>query len=242
MSELYIKTGLPNGIAWNWVKESFVIFREKPVNFLFLSIAFILFSFFPFIGSMLGVFVLVRIYLGIEKTISGESFGLRLNFGEIIIRRNILNYAFLSMFFDLFGMLVVEALANYLHIDMKNQSMLADKRIIAALGGVSLFRMIFFGISLAILTFNPNLRLFAALKLNWSLMLKHWSILLLSCFLLLPFLIIPLYLGIMIAFSSDNTAVFAIGFLMLALTILVFIAVTTIFCYKIYIDGITNAK
>lgn len=242
MSELYIKTGLSNGIAWNWVKESFAIFREKPVNFLFFSITFILFSFFPFVGSMLGVFVLVRIYLAIHKTTNGENFGLRLNFGEIIVRRNILNYAFLSMFFDLFGMFVVEALANYWHIDMKNQSMLADKRIVMALGGVSLFRMAFFGISLAILSFNPGLRLFQALRLNWKLMLTHWAILLLSCFLLLPFLIIPLYLGIMIAFSSDNTAVFAIGFFILALTILVFISVTTIFCYKIYVDGITNVK
>ena len=223
MTELYIKSELPNGIAWNWVKESFAIFREKPINFLFLSIAFILFSFFPFIGSILGVFVLVRIYLTIDKALSGESIGLRLSFGEIIVRRNILNYALLSMFFDLFGMLIVEALANYWQIDMKNQSMLADKRI-------------------AILSFNPKLQLLKALKLNWKLMLKHWAILLLSCFLLLPFLIIPLYLGIIIAFSSENTAIFAIGFFIMALTILVFIMVTTAFCYKIYKDGITNVK
>ncbi|TXI92903.1 MAG: hypothetical protein E6Q33_05090 [Neisseriales bacterium] len=242
MTELYIKSELPNGIAWNWVKESFAIFREKPINFLFLSIAFILFSFFPFIGSILGVFVLVRIYLTIDKALSGESIGLRLSFGEIIVRRNILNYALLSMLFDLFGMLIVEALANYWQIDMKNQSMLADKRIVIALGGVSLFRMGFFGISLAILSFNPKLQLLKALKLNWKLMLKHWAILLLSCFLLLPFLIIPLYLGIIIAFSSENTAIFAIGFFIMALTILVFIMVTTAFCYKIYKDGITNVK
>lgn len=242
MSELYIKSELPNGIAWNWVKESFAIFREKPINFLFLSIAFILFSFFPFIGSILAVFVLVRIFLSIDKTVRGESFGLGLNFGEIIIRRNVLNYALASMLFDLFGMFIVEVLANYWQIDMKNQSMLADKRIIAALGGVSLFRMAFFGISLAIISFNPKIHLIQALKLNWKLMLKHWAILLLAVFLLLPFLIIPLYLGIILAFASESSVVFAGGFFIISLTILVFIAVTTVFCYKIYVDGISNAR
>jgi len=242
MSELRIKNNLPLGVAWNWVKESFSIFRDKPVNFIFLAISFIVLSFFPFIGSFLGVLVLVRIYLGANKTVKGESFGLSLNLGEIFRQRNVLNYALLNMFFDLVGMVIVQEFVSYWGIDTTNQSMMMDKKVVAVLGIISLLRIVFFGISLAIITFNPEIKLFSALALNWRFMLKHFGLLILSLFLLLPFLFIPLYLGILIAFSVNNSLMFVLGTVIILLTILLFIAITTIFGYKLYADGFDNAQ
>ena len=88
MTQLQIKTSLPLGIAWTWVKASFAIFREKPINFMFFGIAFVVFSMLPFLGTFLATLVIVRMLLSAQAIVDNQAVGLALNFKSIFSQRN----------------------------------------------------------------------------------------------------------------------------------------------------------
>lgn len=238
MSQFQVRQKLPLGLAWNWVKFSFATFREKPVNFIAFSLAFIVFSIAPFIGSFLNILLLARIYFSADKVTNEVPFGLELNFAELFRQRNIVIYALFNMFFDLLLMSVFQEVMLGLHIENTPAAMIEDHRVALILLGLSLIRIVFFGISLAIITLNPQVKLFSAIMLSWRFMFRHWIILILSAFLLLPFLLIPLYIAGLIVVSVNNMFLFVCAMFILLIFVLLFIAVTTIYSYKLYRDGI----
>ena len=238
--QLTVKTGLPLGLAWNWVKFSFSIFRDRSINFLVFGLFFLFFSLLPFIGSFLGSLVIVRIYLSADKVANQERFGLSLNLLEIIKQRNIINFALFGMLLDLFMLSIFEYTLNYLQIDMSNPTLLTDTRVMTILLGLSLFRVIFIGIALAITTFNKEIPLYRALLINWQFIFKNLIVIFFAVFLLLPFLLIPVYISSLIAALFSNGFLFFISGLLLLVFILVFINVIVIFSYKLYMDGVTH--
>jgi hypothetical protein len=73
-------------------------------------------------------------------------------------------------------------------------------------------------------------------------MLKNLVVLIFALFLLLPFLVIPLYLSVLLAVSINNIVIFGFAALIMLIVILLFISVTAIFSYKLYQDGFTNEE
>jgi hypothetical protein len=241
MTELRIKNHLPLGIAWNWVKFSFATFREKPINFLVFALGFIIFSLVPFLGSFLAVLVVARIYLSAKYIEDNQPVGVSLNLGMIFRQRNIVSYGIFNMFFDFMLMSLLREFMAALGIDASSTAtMLSDHRTVYLLIGMSLLRAVILGISLAIITFNAEIKVLQALKMSWVFIYKNWVVLALGLFLLLPFLLIPLYLAALIALSFNNAIAFGLSALVVVIFMLLFIAVTTIFSYKLYRDGISH--
>nr|MBP9769354.1 hypothetical protein [Burkholderiales bacterium] len=118
--------------------------------------------------------------------------------------------------------------------------MLMDHRVIYLMLGMSLFRTLFFGISLAIATFNPDITVLNSLRLSWKFLYKNIAVIALGLFLLLPFLLVPLYIMVMVTLSMENAFLFGISFLVLVILMLLFLAITTLFSFKLYQDGITH--
>ena len=119
-------------------------------------------------------------------------------------------------------------------------AMLMDHRVIYLMLGMSLFRTLFFGISLAIATFNPDITVLNSLRLSWQFLYKNIAVIALGLFLLLPFLLLPLYVMVMVTLSMENAFLFGISFLVLVILMLLFLAITTLFSFKLYQDGITH--
>jgi hypothetical protein len=235
---LVVNKNLPLGIAWSWVKFSFAVFREKPINFIAFSLAFIIFSAFPFIGSFLGILVLVRIYLSADKVANNLPFGLQLQLKEILQQRNIINYALLNLFFDCLNLLLLRNILALGHLSLDDPNLILNHYVLFNLCGLSLLRMGFFGISLVILTFNPQLKLVDALLLSWKFIFYNSIVLIFGLFLLLPFVIIPIYILLMLAVNSTNPIFFTIFSVSGLVVVLLFIAVSNIFLVKLYADGI----
>lgn len=241
MAELKIKEHVPLGIAWSWVKFSFATFREKPINFLFFALGFVIFSLLPFLGSFIAVLVIARVYLTAKYIEDDQPVGVSLNLGLIFRQRNIVSYGLFNLLFDFVMMSGLRQIMSGMGIDSSSpEAMMQDHRIIYLLIGFSVFRAAFLGISLAIVTFNAEMKVIPALKLNWLLIIKHWSTLALGLFLLLPFLIIPLYLITLLALSVSSSIAFGFAAFLLLIAMLLFIAVTTIFSYKVYQDVISH--
>jgi hypothetical protein len=118
-----------------------------------------------------------------------------------------------------------------------NAAAMSDPRFLYLLVGVSIFRHLFFGISLVIVSFNPEIKVLQSLLLSWKFILKHLILLVFALFLLLPFLLLPLYLSVLLAVSINNVVVLAIAAFLLLIVILLFISVTAIFSYELYQDG-----
>ena len=238
MAELRVQNKLQLGIAWHWVKFSFATFREKPINFISFGLAFMLFSILPFIGSFFSVLIIARIYLSADKVGKNTPFGLGLNFAELFKQRNLVRFAIFNMFFDLLAMSIFQELLTFLHLNANKTEIILDQRVLLILIGFSIFRSIFFGISLALITFNPELKLFNALLLNWKFILRHWAVIALALFLLLPFLLVPLYIASLITLAVNSNILFILAAIVLLIVLLLFLLVTTIFSYKLYQDGI----
>lgn len=241
MSQLQIKSGFPIGIAWSWVKFSFAVFREKPINFLFFAFMYVAFALFPFLGSFLAVLVLSRIYLSAHRVIDEIPFDLNLSLGLIVRRRNILAYGLFNMLFDLILMSLLSEFISSLGIDPANkQAMMSDPRVLNTLMGLTIFRVIFFGVSLPIVIFNSHIRVFESFLLSWKFLLKNFVVIILGLFLLLPLIALPIYIMLLVLISVNNIILFAISFTILVIFILIFILIITIFSYKLYLDGFTN--
>lgn len=240
MTQLQIKTSLPLGIAWTWVKASFAIFREKPINFMFFGIAFVVFSMLPFLGTFLATLVMVRMLLSAQAIVDNQAVGLSLNLKSIFSQRNLISYAIFCVGYDLVSMTIMSQLMSNWGVDGATPAMLMDHRVIYLMLGMSLFRAVFFGISLAIATFNPDITVLNSLRLSWKFLYKNIAVIALGLFLLLPFLLLPLYVMVMVTLSMENAFLFGISFLVLVILMLLFLAITTLFSFKLYQDGITH--
>jgi hypothetical protein len=240
MTQLQIKTSLPLGIAWTWVKASFAIFREKPINFMFFGIAFVVFSMLPFLGTFLATLVIVRMLLSAQAIVDNQAVGLALNFKSIFSQRNLISYAIFCVGYDLVSMTIMSQLMSNWGVEGATPAMLMDHRVIYLMLGMSLFRTLFFGISLAIATFNPDITVLNSLRLSWQFLYKNIAVIALGLFLLLPFLLLPLYVMVMVTLSMENAFLFGISFLVLVILMLLFLAITTLFSFKLYQDGITH--
>ena len=241
MSNLRVNSQLPVGIAWSWVKASFAIFREKPINFILFAMGFVIFSILPIMGSFFAVLVAARIYLTAKYIEDGQPVGARLNLALIFRQRNIVSYALFNVLFDfVVTSLVWESMAG-LGIDTSNTvNMLSDHRSIVILVCASVARAVFLGISLAIMVFNPEVKVFQSLKLNWQFLLKNSAVVVLGVLLLLPFLLVPLYIFALISLSVANAVISIIALIIVVILMLLFISVTTIFSYKLYQNGISH--
>ena len=240
MTQLQIKTSLPLGIAWTWVKASFAIFREKPINFMFFGIAFVVFSMLPFLGTFLATLVIVRMLLSAQAIVDNQAVGLALNFKSIFSQRNLISYAIFCVGYDLVSMTIMSQFMSNWGVEGATPAMLMDHRVIYLMLGMSLFRTLFFGISLAIATFNPEITVLNSLRLSWQFLYKNIAVIALGLFLLLPFLLVPLYIMVMVTLSMENAFLFGISFLVLVILMLLFLAITTLFSFKLYQDGITH--
>ncbi|HCY38543.1 MAG TPA: hypothetical protein DHV02_01640 [Neisseriales bacterium] len=240
MTQLQIKTSLPLGIAWTWVKASFAIFREKPINFMFFGIAFVVFSMLPFLGTFLATLVIVRMLLSAQAIVDNQAVGLALNFKSIFSQRNLISYAIFCVGYDLVSMTIMSQFMSNWGVEGATPAMLMDHRVIYLMLGMSLFRTLFFGISLAIATFNPDITVLNSLRLSWKFLYKNIAVITLGLFLLLPFLLVPLYIMVMVTLSMENAFLFGISFLVLVILMLLFLAITTLFSFKLYQDGITH--
>ncbi len=240
MTQLQIKTSLPLGIAWLWVKASFAIFREKPINFMFFGIAFVVFSMLPFLGTFLATLVIVRMLLSAQAIVDNQAVGLALNFKSIFSQRNLISYAIFCVGYDLVSMTIMSQLMSNWGVEGATPAVLMDHRVIYLMLGMSLFRTLFFGISLAIATFNPDITVLNSLRLSWKFIYKNIAVIALGLFLLLPFLLLPLYVMVMVTLSMENAFLFGISFLVLVILMLLFLAITTLFSFKLYQDGITH--
>ena len=240
MIQLQIKTSLPLGIAWTWVTASFVIFREKPINFMFFGIAFVVFSMLPFLGTFLATLVIVRMLLRAQAIVDNQAVGLALNFKSIFSQRNLISYAIFCVGYDLVSMTIMSQLMSNWGVEGATPAMLMDHRVIYLMLGMSLFRTLFFGISLAIATFNPDITVLNSLRLSWKFLYKNIAVIALGLFLLLPFLLLPLYVMVMVTLSMENAFLFGISFFVLVILMLLFLAITTLFSFKLYQDGITH--
>lgn len=241
MSNLRVNSQLPVGIAWSWVKASFAIFREKPINFILFAMGFVIFSILPIMGSFFAVLVAARIYLTAKYIEDGQPVGASLNLALIFRQRNIVSYALFNVLFDfVVTSLVWESMAG-LGIDTSNTvNMLSDHRSIVILVCASVARAVFLGISLAIMVFNPEVKVFQSLKLNWQFLLKNSAVVVLGVLLLLPFLLVPLYIFALISLSVANAVISIIALIIVVILMLLFISVTTIFSYKLYQNGISH--
>lgn len=240
MTQLQIKTLLPLGIAWTWVKASFAIFREKPINFMFFGIAFVVFSMLPFLGTFLATLVIVRMLLSAQAIVDNQAVGLALNIKIIFSQRNLISYAIFCVGYDLVSMTIMSQFMSNWGVEGATPAMLMDHRVIYLMLGMSLFRTLFFGISLAIATFNPDITVLNSLRLSWKFLYKNIAVITLGLFLLLPFLLVPLYIMVMVTLSMENAFLFGISFLVLVILMLLFLAITTLFSFKLYQDGITH--
>ena len=240
MTQLQIKTSLPLGIAWTWVKASFAIFREKPINFMFFGIAFVVFSMLSFLGTFLATLVMVRMLLSAQAIVDNQAVGLSLNFKSIFSQRNLISYAIFCVGYDLVSMTIMSQLMSNWGVEGATPAMLMDHRVIYLMLGMSLFRTLFFGISLVIATFNPDITVLNSLHLSWKFLYKNIAVIALGLFLLLPFLLLPLYVMVMVTLSMENAFLFGISFLVLVILMLLFLAITTLFSFKLYQDGITH--
>lgn len=241
MSNLRVNSQLPMGIAWSWVKASFAIFREKPINFILFAVGFVIFSILPIMGSFFAVLVAARIYLTAKYVEDGQPVGVSLNLALIFRQRNIVSYALFNVLFDfVVTSLVWESMAGF-GIDTSNTvNMLSDHRSIVILVCASVVRAVFLGISLAIMVFNPEVKVFQSLKLNWQFLLKNSAVVVLGVLLLLPFLLVPLYVFALISLSVASAVISIIALVIVVILMLLFISVTTIFSYKLYQNGISH--
>mgnify|MGYP000617891161 CR=1 FL=1 len=240
MTRLSIKTKLPLGLAWIWVKSSFAMFREKPVNFMFFGFSFVIFSVLPFLGAFFATLVVVRMLLSAREISEGRNIGTLLDFKTIFAQRNIVSYAIFCVGYDLIAMSIMSNLLSHWGIDSSIPANLMDHRVLYLIIGMSLFRTLFFGISLVFITFNPVLNVLNSLRLSWIFIFKNIVVVTLGLFLLLPFLLLPIYIMLLVTLSMTNPVLFGVSFFILAIFLLLFLVITTLFSFKLYQDGVLH--
>lgn len=240
MTRLSIKTKLPLGLAWIWVKSSFAMFREKPVNFMFFGFSFVIFSVLPFLGAFFATLVVVRMLLSAREIAEGRNIGTSLDFRTIFAQRNIVSYAIFCVGYDLIAMSIMSNFLSHWGIDSSIPANLMDHKVLYLIIGMSLFRTLFFGISLVFITFNPVLNVLNSLRLSWIFIFKNIAVIALGLFLLLPFLLLPIYIMLLVTLSMTNPVLFGVSFFILAIFLLLFLVITTLFSFKLYQDGVLH--
>lgn len=240
--QLYVKSGLPLGIAWNWVKQSLVIFREKPINFAFFGIVLLFTMMLPIMGTFLAMLILARIYLSANKVNHNISFGLELGLGEMLRQANLLNIALLNLVFDLLLSVTISLALVQLGIDAKTFNIISnpDPVVMAMVAIGGLIRLAFFGIAPIICSLNPEVQVKDALVLSWKFLLRNWLTMTFGFFILLAILVTPCYLIIFLLSASPSEISTIISMFFLAIMAISLTTISAIFSYQAYADGIAK--
>ncbi len=241
MSQLSVKNNLPLGIAWLWIKASFAIFREKPINFMFFALMFVVFSLLPFMGAFFATLIIVRMLISAQSIENEQEIGIGLNLKEIFAKRNVVSFAIFSVAYDLISMGIMKQIMSSLGIDNATpETMITNHNLVYMMIAMSLLRAFVFGISTVIITFNPEVRVFDALKLSWSFILQNFSVIVLGLLVLIPFILVPMYLLLMVTLAVSSNIIFGILLFFLGIVMLLFIIITTLFTFKMYQSGISH--
>lgn len=241
LNQLKVKNDIPMGMAWVWVKASFAIFREKPINFLYFGLMLVVFAFLPFMGSFFATLVTMRIILSANYVETEQPFGLNLNFGMILRQKNLFSFAIFNLGLDFIMMSIVsEAVVAQGGDPSSLSTLLANPNLIYIMFAANVFKIVFIGIAPAIMVFNHDVGIFSGLKLSWTFIVKNLVVLVFAVFLLLPFIVIPLYLFSILAISMTNPVAFGLVVFVLLILLLIAINIVSIFGFKIYKDCITH--
>ncbi len=235
-----IRNGFSIGVSWVWVKASFAIFREKPINFLYFGLMYVAMSFLPFLGSFLATAVAMRILMSCAYINGGNNIDLKLNLPMLLRQRNVLSFAIFNTGIDLILISIVSEVLQQQGVSTAATSMdlMLTPQIAYLLIGVSVVKVLFYGISPAVILFNYELGVFQALKLSWAFIVRNISVIFFAVLLMTAFLLIPLYLFTMLALMVSNLVLFGMFFLCMVITALLAIVVSNIFIYNLYITGV----
>lgn len=235
-----IRNDFSLGVAWIWVKASFAIFREKPINFMYFGLMYVAMSFLPFLGVFLATAVAMRILMSCAYITNGKNIDIKLSLPMLLRQRNVLSFAIFNTGIDLILVSIVSELlqskAGMATPD--NLSLMLTPQVAYMLIGLSVVKALFYGISPAIILFNPELGIFPALRLSWAFIVRNISVIFFAVVLLAALLIIPLYLFTMLALIVSNSILFGIFFGLMIIVALVSIVISNIFIYNLYATGV----
>ena len=236
MVKFQIKTEFNVGIAWLWVKSSFLVFREKPINFMYFGMMYVFMSFLPFLGSFFATAVAMRILMTSAYIGNNEPVGIKLSLPMILRQKNIFTFAIFNTGVDLSELMKSQG------VDPSSAAMLEfTPQLAYILIGASIFKALFYGISPAIILFNHELGIWHALRLSWTFIIGNISVIFFAVLLLGAFLLIPLYLFTMLALVVSNVVVFGICFFIMIIIALLAIIISNIFVYNLYATGIVRS-
>lgn len=241
MVKFQIKTEFNVGIAWLWVKSSFLVFREKPINFMYFGMMYVFMSFLPFLGSFFATAVAMRILMTSAYIGNNEPVGIKLSLPMILRQKNIFTFAIFNTGVDLILVSVISELMKSQGVDPSSAAMLEfTPQLAYILIGASILKTLFYGISPAIILFNHELGIWQALRLSWTFIIGNISVIFFAVLLLGAFLLIPLYLFTMLALVVSNVVVFSICFFIMIIIALLAIVISNIFVYNLYATGIVR--
>ncbi|MEN9946745.1 MAG: hypothetical protein RLZZ293_1131 [Pseudomonadota bacterium] len=239
-TKISIRQNLELGMAWLWIKSSFATFREKPINFLFFGLSYVLFAFIPIIGIMLTVLVSMRIYFNSSLIQQQQNIGLELNLVSLLRQRNIFSYLlfYMGIYFIILSSFSQLVNSYYGISEITPEILVANPQLLFILFSLSVAQAIFLGVTPLIICFNPQIRLWSALKINWCLLWQNLAVLILALFLLFAIILIPLYLVLNLLLLVNNGVLLGFGLMVLIILLLVSLVITNIFTYQVYQSGL----
>ena len=96
MHNIVIRRDLKLKLSLHWVKQAFVMFREKPLQFLILEIITSALSLLPFLGAFLGPLLVARFMHCANKVENHESLQMGEMFKNLLSNRLVVRLAFLN--------------------------------------------------------------------------------------------------------------------------------------------------
>lgn len=239
MVKFKIRNEFNIGIAWVWVKASFMVFREKPINFMYFALMFVMVSFLPFLGSFFATAVAMRILMSSAYITNNSPVGIKLNLPMLLRQRNVLSFAIFNTGIDLILVSIIsEVMQSQGMSPSANEMLTLTPQLAYLLIGTSVFKALFYGISPAIILFNHELGVFQALRMSWAFIVRNISVIFFAVLLLAAFLIIPLYLFTMLAMIVTNTVLFGLCFFIMIMIALLAIVISNVFIYNLYATGV----
>ncbi len=96
MTDLTINKNLEFKTSFEWIKQSFYIFREKPVHFIVLGIFNLLIGLLPLLGSFMSPLLLARFARLTMMVENGQPISFSDVFEDIFANKTVLRLAFLN--------------------------------------------------------------------------------------------------------------------------------------------------
>lgn len=109
MANLSINKNVKLKLSLEWIKRSFVTFREYPVQFIILGIFTILIIFLPFLGAFLTPLFVAQFMVLLTKVENHQGFKVSEIFNGFFSRRSIVRLAFIN-----FCLSAIIVMAQYL--------------------------------------------------------------------------------------------------------------------------------